>query len=338
MIIDLLYFIMGCLVLVKSADIVVKSLSRIAAYFRMTEFVIGFIVMAFATSVPELFIGIFSAIGGRPDIALGNVIGANIIDLTLVIGIAALLKRGIKIETKAVKTDTAYMFLIALLPVILMLDNEMSRIDGIILIIVFVLYLIKLLAQSKRFREAERGLERKEFYRYLIFFITGIILLSGSAHLIIVSVENIADKSGLITETENDESGPTLIYYMIALLVVSIGTTLPELTFESKAILSDHQYMALGDCIGSVIANSTLVLGVTALIHPIETDFLLFITSAFFMLTVAFLFMTFIEAEKHILWQEAVALILLYVLFIIVTIAVGSYEFTHSPAICPPCA
>jgi len=321
MITDLFYFIGGCLILVKSAETMVKSLSNIGAYFRMTEFVIGFIVMAFATSIPELFIGISSALQKRPELALGNVIGANVIDLTLVIGIAALLRRGIRIETKTVKTDTVYMFLISLLPVILMLDNEISRIDGVILLVVFCLYLIKLMSQKERFKETAGSLEKREFYKSVAFLLTAIIFTYLSSSIIVQSGHKLALGFGI----------PEIL---IGLFMISIGTTLPELTFETKAVLSDHKYMALGDCIGSVIANSTLVLGITAILYPITADFLLFITGASFMLTVAFLFMTFIEAEKHILWQEAVALILIYILFIIVELTVGSYEITHQqPAV-----
>ncbi|HEX54521.1 MAG: hypothetical protein DRO94_03855 [Candidatus Altiarchaeales archaeon] len=319
-IIDLITFILACLVLVKSAETLVASLSKLAAYFRMTEFVIGFVVMALATSIPELSIGISSAIHQRPELALGNVIGANVIDLTLVIGIATLLKRGIKIETKTVRIDTVYMFLISLLPIILMSDGEISRIDGIILLIVFALYLIRLMYQKERFKESEKGIEKREFYKNVLMFIVALSWLFISAAFLVTSAHNLAIGFGI----------PEMI---IGLFMIALGTTIPELTFETKAVLSDHKYMALGDCVGSVIANSTLVLGITALIHPITADFLLFITSAFFMLTVAFLFMTFVEAEKHILWQEAIALILLYVLFVIVELSVGSYELMHSESI-----
>jgi cation:H+ antiporter len=118
---------------------------------------------------------------------------------------------------------------------------------------------------------------------------------------------------------------------LIGLFLISIGTTMPELIFEMKAVVSNHQNMALGDLIGSVITNSTLVLGLTAIIFPIQAgDFLVYMTSTFFMLTVAFLFMTFIEAERHILWQEGVGLILLYVLFVIVELSMHRFEVAQA--------
>ncbi len=320
---DLMLFILTCLILVKSAETLIGTLSKIASYLRVTEFVIGFMIMAFATSIPELFIGISSAIEStiehpKTSLALGNVIGANIIDLTLVIGIAAILRRNIKVETKAVKTDTLYMFLIATLPIILMMDQEISRIDGVILLFAFAIYVLRLLTQEGRFRgKIKTDVPKKEFHKNLVFFVISISFLFISAHFLIKYAHALAFGLGV----------PEIL---IGLFLISLGTTLPELTFTSKAVLSEHQYMALGDLIGSVIANSTLVLGLTAIIFPIQViqaaDFSLCLISAFFMLTVAFLFMTFIEAEKHIIWQEGVALIFLYVLFMIVILSIGSFE------------
>jgi len=317
---DLMLFVLACLILVKSAETLIGSLSKIASYFRVTEFVVGFMIMAFATSIPELFIGISSAIESTVEnpttsLALGNVIGANIIDLTLVIGIAAILRRNIKVETKAVRTDTIYMFLIATLPIVLMMDREISQTDGFILLFAFIIYVLRLLTQKGRFRE-KIGIEvpKREFYKSLVFFVISITFLFISAHFLIKYADALAFELGV----------PEIL---IGLFLISLGTTLPELTFETKAVLSEHQYMALGDLIGSVIANSTLVLGLTAIIFPIQAiDFVLFLTSAFFMLTVAFLFMTFIEAEKHIIWQEGMALIFLYILFMIVVLSIRSFE------------
>jgi cation:H+ antiporter len=320
MFINLLWFIATCIVLVKSASTLVGALSKIASYLRITEFVIGFMIMAFATSIPELSIGVSSAMGSTVEepltnFALGNVIGANIIDLTLVIGIAAILRRNIKVETKAVRTDTIYMFLIAAVPVILMMDREISRIDGIILLLVFIIYVFRLLTQKNRFREKiKTAVPKKEFHKNLVYFIISIILLFISAHFLIKYAKLMAYDLSI---------SPCII----ALFGISLGTTLPELTFETKAVLSEHQYMALGDLIGSVIANSTLILGLTAVIFPIHCDDItLYLISAFFMLVVAFLFMTFIEAERHIIWQEGMALIFLYILFMIVMLSIGSID------------
>ena len=315
---NLLLSIGACIVLIISAELLVKSLTKVAFYFGLSEFVVGFMIVALATSIPEFFVGITSALEGNPKLSVGNVIGANIIDLTLVIGIVTILRRGIKVETKAVRTDVLYMFIIAALPLILMMDQRICRFDGFILLIAFFLYVLRLFKQEKRFRETVDHISRREFVKNTIFTCVSIISLLLSADFLVRYASSLAIELSV----------PPIL---IGLLPISLGTTLPELTFEAKAVLMRHRYMALGDLIGSVVANTTLVLGTVALIseHPIEPNFLLFLTSSFFMIVVAFLFTTFVEAEKHILWQEGVALILLYVLFVIVLFNIRMMEIQY---------
>lgn len=328
-----LLFLLGCIVLVKSADILVNSLSRIAAYFRVSDFVVGFMIMAFATSIPDLTIGLSSALASTPEnpltsFTLGNVIGANIIELTLVVGIVAIIRKDIKIESRTVRTDTIYMFLIMTVPMVLMMDGGISRTDGLILFFTFLVYMLRLLSQSKGIRSKGKteDVSAQEFRHSIVFLLISLFMLFLGANLLVNNGRDIATYLGV---------SPMIV----GLFMISLGTTLPELTFETKAVLTKHEYMALGDLIGSIIANSTLVLGVTAMIYPINitgsasltgaNDFLIYLTSAFFMLVVAFLFMTFIEAEKHILWQEGVGLILLYALFIIVELSIYRFEVTQ---------
>jgi cation:H+ antiporter len=325
---ELAMFVLGCAILIKSADYLVNSLSDIAAYFRVSDFVIGFIVMAFATSIPDLTVGVSSALSSTPSnpltsMALGDVIGGNILALTLVVGVIAILRKDIKVETKAVRTDTIYMFLIVALPMVLMMDRELSQMDGLILVFVFLVYILRLLGQRSKSRS--RGAEeerteasKKKLQRSIILSLISLFFLFLGASLLVTNGGRMAEYLGV----------PPIL---IGLFLISIGTTMPELIFEMKAITSDHQNMALGDLIGSVITNSTLVLGLTAIIFPIQAgDFLVYMTSTFFMLTVAFLFMTFIEAERHILWQEGVGLILLYVLFVIVELSMHQFEVAQA--------
>jgi len=314
---NLVYFIGACLVLVVSAEVLVKSLTKIANYFRMSDFIVGFMIVALATSIPELFIGITAALDGAPELSLGNVVGSAIVDLTLVVGVLALLRRGIKIETKAVRTDTLYMFMIAVLPLVLLLfDNSLDRFDGFILLSAFLIYMLKVYVQRSRFHDEEvREEGSKNIFMYSILGLVSLVVLVFSANELVIHAEAMA------IELDFPE-------ILIGIVIVSVGTTLPELIFGSRAVLMKHKYMAFGDIIGSVIANNTLVLGVVLLVSPSSLildniSLLLFLTSSFFMVVVAFLFTTFVEVEKHILWQEGVALILLYILFMIVILNIN---------------
>lgn len=307
LIVNLVLFLISCVALVISGTFLVKSLSRIGSYLRLSEFVVGFILVAFATSIPELFVGISSALARNTELALGNVIGANILDLTLVIGVIILLGRGIKIESKRTKTDALYMFFICALPLVLMwIGHSISRIDGIILLGAFFIYTRKLFKERKLFRkEIKNNKKRWSPVLNTALFIFCLALLFLASRFVVKYA----------TLLSADLLLPPIL---IGLFLITIGTTLPELTFESRAVLMGHSEMALGDLIGSVVVNSTLVLGVTALILPITANILLFFTAGIFMLIVAFLFATFVESGNKLYIKEGISLILIYIFFIII--------------------
>ena len=318
-VINLVLFILACIVLVQSNSFLVKSLAKISYFLKLNEFTIGFIIMSLATSLPELFVGIMSALSGTPAFAIGNVIGSNILDLTLVIGIAALLAKNINIESKIIRKDMIYMLLIAVLPVILLMDHHfwwklglfpnmipgLSRLDGIILISAFVYYIFTLVQQEAQFSKIVDKTSRKEAIKFMLLFLVSITLLLISAHFVVDYAKLLSIDLAI---------SPLLM----GLFIISLGTSLPELMFETKAVLSQHQSMAIGDLVGSVITNSALVLGVTAIIAPIAVNSVIYLTSTLFMLFAAFIFFTFAESGEKITWTEGIALLFLYVLFIII--------------------
>jgi len=302
---NLLFFVLSCLVLVQSSTFVVRSLSRIAEYFRINEFAVGFIVVAVSTSLPELFVGVTSAFSGNNELALGNVIGANIINLTLIIGIAALLAKGIRIRSKVIKKDFIYMVAIIMVPLLLMWDKALQWYDGLILIAIFVLYIWQMIRQEHRFRKRIDFVHKKEVGRQVLIGLISLVVLMVSANFVVI----------FATKLSVDMNIPAIL---IGLILLALGTSLPELILDTRAVIEKHQELAVGDTLGSVITNSTLVLGVSALIHPIQTDVFLFFTSALFLVIIAFVFITFGESERGISWKEGLSLIMLYLFFIIV--------------------
>jgi len=303
MVSTILLFLISCIFLVLSGGWLVKLLVKIAAHLRLGKFVVGFILMAFATSIPELFVGINSALAENPSLSLGNVIGSNIVTLSLVMGIATLLGRGIKVKSTNIKTDCTMMLIISSIPVCLMLfDQDLSRFDGLILVSIFLFYIIHLIKERRRKTPFEKY-ERKHFIINIFLFILGVGVLFLSAHFVVEYGTKLAIELHL----------PEI---MIGLFFIAIGTSLPELVFEIRAVLARKADLALGDAMGSVVCNSTLVLGVTALICPITGRFDIFLTSAMFMVFVAFLFTMLIRRKSCLTVRDAIILIFLYILFI----------------------
>ena len=315
---DLAIFISSCIVLVFAGGLLVRSLSKLASFLRISEFILAFILMAISTSIPELFVGISSALQGNPALALGTVIGSNIADLTLVAGIAALLGRGLKLKSKRIMSDAYWMIALAALPIVLMwVGNSLSRIDGIVLLAIVLLYIFRLLRHRKKYSaKFADSVNRWAVLGYFVLFCASFPLLYFTAKYVVASGSALAF----------DLSLPALF---VGLFFIALGTSLPELVFESRAVLAGSGDMALGDLIGSVIMNSTLVLGVVAIIMPISANIFLFFTSSFFMLLMCLLFAVFLETGKGITWKEGLVLLFMYVLFLIVELNLKSFYLVN---------
>lgn len=308
-------FLLACILLVVTGTALVKTLVKLSRFLRLNEFIAAFVLMAFCTSLPELFVGISSALAGKPAFALGNVIGSNIIDLTLVAGIAVALARGIRLKNQAIRNQVFGMVLLAALPMVLMfLGREISRLDALILLGAFAIYFYRMLTsgQVRKHHMYENKVSPWTGLGAFVLFIAAGFGLYYSAKMIVQYGGELAVELAL----------PPM---MVGLFFVALGTSLPELTFSVRAALTKHGKLALGDLVGAVVVNSTVVLGVTALIHPITDSFFIFFSSAVFMLAVTFLFATFIASGNRLSWREGIALIIFYVLFVIIELNLEQY-------------
>lgn len=305
-------FILSCFVLAKSGGWVVKSLSNISRLLRWREFIVASIVMAIGSSLPELFVGITSSIKGNPQLSAGNILGSNILALSFVIGLGAVLAFKLKFKGEIIKRTKFFALFYTLLPLVLILDNGLSRIDGLILIISFILYLRELVNQQKAFSKEFAGLNLKDWAQLRLLlkaigiFFFSLFLLLISAQGIVFSAVNIAEASGL-----------SLV--IIGILGIAIGTSLPEIIFALKTIQLGHKQMVIGNAIGSVVVNAGLILGITALIAPFKIQHSpLYLNSIVFGLIALFFFLIFSRSKEEIDRKEGIVLISLYLIFFIV--------------------
>ncbi|MEM3126952.1 MAG: hypothetical protein QW331_02700, partial [Candidatus Woesearchaeota archaeon] len=255
---DFSLFLFWSIMLAVAGYFLVRSLVKIAAFLRVTEFVVGFIIMAVSTSLPELFVGINAALANNSALSLGNVIGSNIADVTLVAGIMILVAKKVKVKNIYIKRDAIAMILIAILPFILMVfGNELSRVDGTILMGTFFTYGYYILRERKKFHDgSDNGVSKQQIVFFSLLFMFCVWLLFRSSEQVVFYATQLSISLVL----------PPIF---IGLFLVALGTSLPELVFEVTAAKTGYADAALGDIIGSVVANSALVLGVTAIISPI---------------------------------------------------------------------
>ncbi|MBU2562318.1 MAG: sodium:calcium antiporter [Nanoarchaeota archaeon] len=302
---NLFYFMIFSFLLILSGIFLIKSLEKIAKFFRISQFTAAFILMAFATSIPELLVGISSAIQGNPALSLGNIIGANIIDLTLITGIFVLLSKGKELKTKKIGVGVYPMFgSIFLIILLYIIGNSLSRIDGAILLIFFGANSYRMFRKKEKYNKElskQTTKDNKIFYAFL--FISSLIVLFFSAQYLVKYSSIIAEELGV----------PQLI---IGLFLISFATTLPELVFGIGAVLSGRSEMALGDQTGAVFTHTTLIIGLVSVIHPISAALLPLVISVISMSLAASLFVIFIRSGRKLDFLEGLSLILFYAFFV----------------------
>ncbi|MDO8560630.1 MAG: sodium:calcium antiporter [bacterium] len=253
-------FVFGIALLVRTSGWMVSLLTWIARYLKMSEYTAAFILMAAATSIPELFVGINSALTGFPVLSFGNILGANILNVTLVLGVAAIF-RAITLEDERIIHGASFIFTLTFTPLIMLLDGVLSRIDGALLILVFFAYLRYLFVISHNLGQAINNIEQTvstfgEFVKKIFLFIGGVVILLIASRIVVFAAEALAVRFGISA-------------FLVGLVVISLGTTLPELTFSIRSTLSRKGAMSFGNAIGSVVFNLLFILGVVAVIQPI---------------------------------------------------------------------
>lgn len=305
-------FIASCVLLYFSGELIVKGLMRAAKFLSWKEFVVTYFLISFASSVPELFIGIFSAINNIPQLALGDVLGANVIDLTLAVALATLLtNKGISTKSRLIQDSAIFAIFIAILPVLLILDGELSRADGLVLISVFIFYNLWLFSKKERFvkvYDGEKVHSFKLFFKDLGKILLGVIILLIAAQGIVVSATYFSKQLNVpIT--------------LVGILIIGLGTSIPDLYFSIVSARSGQTWMVLGNAMGAVIIVTTVVLGTVALICPIKiSDFSPLVVARIFLIISAFFFLFSILTGKRITKNEGLILLLIYIAFVVAEI------------------
>lgn len=252
--------VIGFVMLIKGADWFVEGTSGIADKFGIPQLVIGLTIVAMGTSAPEAAVSITSALKGSAGIAIGNIIGSNILNVLLILGLTSLVV-AIPVQKSTLKYEVPFViFISVLLPVFGLADGQISRVEGVIFWILFIAFLLYLLNMSKKgaVKVEEEAEEKKErTIPQLIFLsIIGLILIVWGSNTTVDSASQIARIFGMSER-------------LIGLTIVAFGTSLPELITSVTAGMKGKADIAIGNIVGSNIFNILFVLGTTALIIPV---------------------------------------------------------------------
>lgn len=250
-------FLAGLVLLVGGADLLVRGASRIAAAAGISPLVVGLTVVAFGTSAPELAVTTSASMNGFPDLALGNVVGSNVLNVLLILGVSALVAP-LMVQKRVVRLEVPFMIGVTALVVVLSLNGVVSRLEGAFLLAGGVVYATVLVLRARAVAPAirlDRGEARRSMPANLALVALGLVLLVLGSRWIVDGAEAMAAALGV----------PELV---IGLTVVAAGTSLPELATSVVASIRGERDIAVGNIIGSNIFNLLIVLGTAAVVSP----------------------------------------------------------------------
>lgn len=261
-----LFFIVGLAFLTLGAEWLVRGASRIAAWAGISPLVIGLTVVAFGTSAPELAINIHSAMSGQPDIAIGNVVGSNIANILLILGISAIVAP-LVVQQQVVRQDVPLMIGISIATYLFALDGLISTLEGFIFFGALLFYIGFLIRQSRReSREVEREYEQEYIpseQKNLRGWLLNIGLVAAGLGLLVLGARWMVDSAVEVARWMGVSE------LVIGLTVVAVGTSLPELATSVMAAAKGERDIAVGNVVGSNIFNLFSVLGLSAIVVPI---------------------------------------------------------------------
>ena len=301
---DIVIFIVSMAALIYGADFIVEQSEKIALYFNISPFVIGATLIAVGTSLPEMAVSMSASYQGSGDIAVANVIGSTIFNISMVLGVVFLIAKSIKPKRDLFAQDSSWSLFPILIFILMGLDGKLSRFDGFLFLVLMGAYLIFLI-QSNQVEELDDDLVKDKFdwKNTLLFLGLGFIFTIVGANYAVKSAGNIALGFGISQ-------------WIVGLFLVAFGTSLPELVVSMKAALKNNADMAIGAIIGSNVANFTMVLGMSSLIRPLNVD----LNATFFDITAALIvsvMLVFITANK--LYNKSAGLVMLTVLALVIS-------------------
>lgn len=305
---NILLIIGGLIFLIIGGNWLLKSAVALSLKLSIPKIVIGMTVVSFATSAPELIVSLNAALNGSPDLALGNVIGSNIANLGLVLGITLLLGE-IKVQKSFYNTNWPFMIMASLLLYLFLgFDNIIVRYEGIILFTLLILFLFYLLRFEKS-NEIEELTDEKDslpVFKIVLFLIIGGFSLWVGSELLVFGATSLAQEFGVSER-------------VIAVTIVSFGTSIPELATSIIAALNKEKAISLGNLLGSNIFNILAVLGITSIVTPVELfDQGLLTNDIFWMLGISFLLLPLVMLSKRnqLSRRDGVILLIIYCAFI----------------------
>lgn len=292
MLLDVVLIVVGVALVLFGADRLTEGASALARRMNVPEIIIGLTIVAAGTSAPELFVSLVSALKGTPDLAVGNVVGSNTMNAMLIVGCAAMVAP-MTISRSTVKKDIPFSVGASVLLILLAVDSFLGRVDGIILLLGFAVFMAYTLMQAKTGSTDEVQAETSPVWKNIVYLVGGLLGLVLGSNLFVDSASSVAYALDI-------SEG------VVGLTVVAGGTSLPELATSVVAARKGQSAIAIGNVIGSNVFNILLILGLTATISPMEIEGITTIDMAVMLISVALVWMFSFTRYTVERWEGAV--------------------------------
>ena len=309
--------IIGFFFLIKGADLFVEGAASIARKFNIPSMIIGLTIVAMGTSAPEAAVSITSSLSGQNDMSVANVVGSNFFNILVVLGVSSLISK-LPVQKNTIKKDTPFLLIVSGLLLVFGINKYISRIEGLILLIVFVYFLYSTVKMAKSATNLDSSSDNEialaesdtttqtPILKTVILSVIGILGIVIGGDMVVDSATSIATLFGMSAN-------------LVGLTIVAIGTSLPEFVTSIVAIKKGETEIAIGNVIGSNIFNILLVLGLATFISPITISTLALI-DIIFMLCITILLYLFMKKDYSLLKKHGIILVGIYIVYMSYTI------------------
>lgn len=297
---EYILLIVGFVLLIKGADLFVDGASSVAAKLKVPSLIIGLTVVSIGTSLPEAAVSVSASLSGNNSISLGNVIGSNIFNLLMVVGVSSAILP-IVTDRDMLKRDMPINIGITVLLGILLFDGNLSRLEALLLLLLLAAYMFLLIRSALKNRVEAEETKVLSWAKSIVFIVLGVAAIIGGGQLVVNSAKTIALALGM-SET------------LVGLTVVAIGTSLPELVTSVVAARKGDSGIAMGNVIGSNLFNILFILGMAGVIKPLTADAAFFIDTGI-LLGISALMLLFAFTKRKISRVEGITCVLLYVAY-----------------------
>lgn len=309
MFLQIILLILGFVVLIKGADLFVDGASATAQNFKVSKMLIGLTIVAFGTSAPEFAVSVKSLLSGNGDMVLGNVIGSNILNILLILGVSAMF-HFLSVKNNTVKKELPITLLITTLFAVLLSDhlfdkslpNSFTRSDGIILLLFFLVFIYYLISMMRKKIDVDDNLPNMSLKKAILFTIVGIVAIVIGSNLVVDSASFIASALGVSER-------------MISLTIVALGTSLPELVTSVAATRKGEYDIAIGNVVGSNIFNIGVVIGVPVVLFGGVSQIAFSYIDLLVMLASALLLFLFSFRDYKISKSEGAMFLTLFIIY-----------------------